>query len=326
MRLLLTGLFLLFFYTFVVGQSGVRSGTSEEWEYPKIDEDTLRILGPPSIISPVCLDPQDSIFRVEWEEYPNATHYTVVITPSDENFRKGRKSDSIITKDTFVDVESWYGNPFSIFTIYVFAIEYHGEEHVVFPFSDIFGCIQVNIPGSYRVLESECVKEELTQESILSGRAFVGDPTDDLLDYKFQLSIDPSFPDSLTYEASSFLFSYVKINDFGIDLEENTTYYWRASWDYSGDYYPYSKWSYPCSFTTGSWKSVERKESKELSYHISNGTVYLENINPEATLRLHDISGRVLSSHTGNTLDVSGISRGTYFIVIDGERVVKVQL
>ncbi|GAB5465884.1 MAG: hypothetical protein Kapaf2KO_13200 [Candidatus Kapaibacteriales bacterium] len=87
-----------------------------------------------------------------------------------------------------------------------------------------------------------------------------------------------------------------------------------------------SPWSEICSFTTDDLGSVENIEPSELGYRLSNGTIYLENIHPEATLQLHDLSGRVLMSRTGNQLDVSGITRGVYFIVIDGEKVVKVQL
>ncbi|GAB5466415.1 MAG: hypothetical protein Kapaf2KO_18510 [Candidatus Kapaibacteriales bacterium] len=304
------------------GQSEVRTGTSVEWEYPKIIQDTI-FLGEIEIIEPKPGQVYDSVAVFYWNRNEIVTDYAVTFY---DGF--GLDSDTIVTyttKDTFLILP----NTLKEGGVYAFSLQ-------GFVYNDNNELISKNLIYNIHAFSIYLDPPELISPS----DGAVGVQRDQKLivnhlfgsgkHFYFMISRDSSFDKS---KAPVFSNPIGLSNDGGRiwtgeeGIQENTTYYWKSS-ILLGNMPPalYSKSSPTWSFTTGIWSSVKNTDFNEIGYTLNNGTIYLENIHPEVSLQLHDLSGRVLLSRTGNTLDVSGVTIGTYFIVIDGKKVVKVQL
>ncbi|GAB5466416.1 MAG: hypothetical protein Kapaf2KO_18520 [Candidatus Kapaibacteriales bacterium] len=319
----------------VVGQSGVRTGTSEEWRYPKEELEELEELGSITIIDIECEVPIDTLPTIRWNRVDGATHYQYISS-------KIFGGEDIITQDTFIQFNGYTDQRYRSggqFIVRALLLDNNDEILSEGPFTDT--CVVFIQPRPRDVISPECGSINISlKDSLKVDDADLGETSVHGY-YIFELSETSTFEESTTERRAvfkegeiglvpiSFLRASISLNDFQGVLKENTKYYWRAKYEQQDPewiiYYPVD-WSETCSFTTGIFGSVNNTYLTDLGFIISNGTLYLKNIHPEASLQLHDISGRVLSSHTGNTLDVSGMSRGTYFIVIDGKKVVKVQL
>ncbi len=135
--------------------------------------------------------------------------------------------------------------------------------------------------------------------------------------YNFEISQDNSFSTGV----SDFTTSETSYNLTG--LNSNTEYYWRVS---ATDGITTSDWSDVWHFTTLEPSPVETKEKFDLSIYPNpaNNFVMIKGINNTCSLKISDITGKIISEikfYNGEVVDLSQINSGYYILkIIDGNK------
>lgn len=111
-----------------------------------------------------------------------------------------------------------------------------------------------------------------------------------------------------------------------MNLLPDTEYEWRVRVT-SDDYGVSSDWTEYCSFTTAPWLSVE-EPGQDQGFTITQveGVITVSSLRLVRNLQLFDLNGRKVVQSQSTNLSTHTLSPGIYFLLVNGEEMVKVIL
>lgn len=152
----------------------------------------------------------------------------------------------------------------------------------------------------------------------------------DLLRYELTIYNDPAFRDWHIHR------QYLDIKDDFVIFNEDMgldpgTQYWMfiQAAGYGEEYTPSFHLKSPrveCSFTTVPWQGVDEKERESKAYRVrvDDSRIYVYSSKKINSLQLFDLNSREVANSNTTNLSSQHLSHGIYFLLINGEEMVKV--